>query len=345
MNGYNGFDPFRGNQPQNGGYDNGFLGSQGQQGGYNSQQGYPPPQQQGYPPPQQGYYQGGNNYYGNYYGGYPQGGYAPRQQGVMYGGFRKPIVQLNNSAINYAIFLPLLAIFLENFTISIYLGVFLWVLVLIIERVAVYSDAKALVQENKLPDSMKTIAAIAPIVYVFKRNQLFSRGIGQFAAFCVTALIAIFSNGFVRSLYASPQSFIELTQQKSVYTIDLEKDTKNTDLIGDRLDSYVSAQDWSYNSFGKESTVILSGTFNSDTPEGYGDKDIKIYFKYNFDGYNIKSMDLSLDKCEVAGEELDDEELKKLCDGLFNDWDLKEDETDSSSEEKESSRADDIVDA
>lgn len=314
MNGYNGYNNYN---------NNGYTP-------YNSYPGSPTPQQGGYPGYQhnggQGYQQQGFN--ARYYGG-----------GSPYGAPVRPIIpNLKNNAVYYAIFLPLLALFLESFAISKYLGVLLWALVLVFERIAVYGDAKALAAQNRCPESMKTLAAIAPIVYVFRRNQLFSRGVSQFVAFCITAALAIFQNGFVKSLYASPQTFIEMTKGRPVYSLSLEDDSRNTDTIGDKLDSYVNEQDWSYNRFKNKSTVIVTGVFSPDAPDGYKDKDVTFTFTYDFDGYNIKSVSLSLDKCELSGSELDDDECKKLAKELFEQWDNKvsDDESSSDAEQNDS---------
>ena len=356
-----------------GGYDNGYLGSgnqgyySGGQGGYNQsygQGGYNGGYGQGYGQGgyNNGYSQGGGFYPGSggFYpggnqgqGGYAQGGYnggyqqgAPYTSPYMQQGYNSPrygngggsfvrrnLLAIPNNAINYIIFLPFLGLFLENFAVSLPLGVLLWGLVIIFMRIAAYNDAKEAIDKNILADSAKTVALISPVVYIFMRCRALSRGMGRFIFVCFAVAAAVFTNGFVRSMTMKPQSFVEYAQTRyltEVGIFDKIDDPNENYVLSDRADIFIDKQDWSYSEFKGKKCVILTGMINSSAPEEYRNKEIEIKIETNFDGYNIKTMRFDMDECSLDDEELEEDESEKLVKGLFHDWSAPEGSSDSS---------------
>ncbi|MBR6337083.1 MAG: hypothetical protein IKR76_05055 [Ruminococcus sp.] len=356
----NNFNPSGGQwgQPQ----DNGYLGTPGQgynqpygsggqwndRGGYypGSQQGgyYPGRGQQGgfYPgsQPQGGYNPGGQPQGGYYQGGQPQrgftpnpGAYNPYAQSGYYnrntgygsgGGFavrNLPIIP--DAPINYMIFLPLFGLFLENFAASLPLGILLWGLVMIFLRVAAYRDAKRAIEKNILQSSATTVAVLAPIVYLFMRCQGLGKGMGRFIALCITAAIALFTNGFTQSMRTNTQSFIEIARSRYLSELSVVEKVEKVDenyMLDDRVKIFIDEPDWSYSEFGGKKCVILKGTFNDLAPEDYKGKETELKLKSNFDGYNIKSMSFKFDECTLDGKEVTGKDKEKLIKGLTHDW-------------------------
>ncbi|MCR5815260.1 MAG: hypothetical protein K6F91_00085 [Ruminococcus sp.] len=346
--------------PGSGNYNNQQNGFYPGSGNYNNQQNGFYPGNGNYNNQQGGYYPGGYNQQGGYYGGQPQNGFTPNAGGYNspYGanpyaqsgyynrstGFNGRAMTRNLPAIpgapiNYMIFLPLFGLFMENFAPSIVLGFLLWGLVMIFLRVAAYRDAKAAVEKDILRDSVKTVAVLAPIVYLFMRSQAMSRGFGKFIALCLTAAIAIFTNGFTQSVRMTPQSFIETAKSRYLSELDVFEKVENVNenyMLADRVDSFMTETDWSYSEFGGKKCVVLKGKFKNSAPDDYKGKELMVKLKSNFDGYNIKSLHFVFDECEIDGEAVKGDDKDKLVKGLTHDWSAPTDKTDDSSADNSS---------
>lgn len=322
---YGGYPGYQGGGQQ-GGYSGGYPGYQGggRQGGYSgSPNGY-----QSYPPPQQG----------SPYNPYMRSGYGYNTASYGGGSFvKRNIPIIPNNAVNYVVFLPFLALFLENFAVNMMLGILLWVLVVFFMRFAAYQDAKAAVEKNILQESAKTVAMISPAVYIFMRCRALERGTGRFVFICAAILAALFMNGFTSSFRMNPQSFVEYAKSRYLSEIGLYNDLDNFEenyVVSERADIFLDAQDWSYSEFDGKKCIILTGKFSANAPEEYKGKELELRFDSNFDGYNIKTMTLNVSECAVDEEELSNKETEELAKGIFHDW---EDKGASSSSDDSSS--------
>ena len=276
----------------------------------------------------------------NQYNPYARSGFVRNDRVGFGGGYavrNLPIIP--NAPINYMIFLPLFGLFLENFAPSLPIGILLWGLVIIFLRIAAYTDAKRAVEKNIVQDSAKTVAVLAPAVYLYMRCQGLSRGIGKFIALCVTLIIALFGNGFTQSARMNSRSFIAAAQSVYLSQLNVFDDLDNYQenyILGERVDYYIDNADWNYSEFGGKKCVIIKGTLNDEAPDDYKDAKIEIKLLSNFDGYNIKSLKFTFDECEVDGEELEDDDKEKFVKGLTHDWEWDQTETDDKNEDSSS---------
>ena len=325
--------------------------------GYNNQQGYTPQvnyyggqqnpyAQQGYgqpnnyaprpqggmtPPPNAGYYQNP----------YAQSGYYSRPVSFTGSAITRNLPVIPNGAVNYMVFLPLLGLFLENFAPALPLGVLLWGMVMIFMRVAAYKDSKNAVEKNVLRDSAKTVAVLAPVVYMFMRCQGLGRGLGRFIAVALTSALALFWNGFTESFKMSPESFIVSAQTRYLSDLGVYEKVDNYEenyMLGDRVDAFVKDADWSYSEFGGDKCVILTGSLNEHVPDEYKGKEIEIKLRSNFDGYNVKLMQFEFYDCELDGDEIKGDDKDDFVEGFTHDWKAPEKTDDDSSEQSSESK-------
>ncbi len=239
--------------------------------------------------------------------------------------YYRPPDDIRNNYITYLTVLPFAALFLENFTGNIYLGVLLWVLVVFMMRFAAYKDACIMVEKYILQDSAKTIAVISPVVYVFFRCQALNRGMMRVVAVAAAVFCALAYNGFTRSFQTSPKYFVAHAQSR--YLSELSLFDKITDpdqnyMVSDRVDAFFKADDvdWSYTEFGNDPCVILTGTLNDCAPAKYKNKSAEIKLSYNYDGYNIKTVEVTITEIKIDDTPLDEKERIEFAKGLFHDW-------------------------
>ncbi len=242
--------------------------------------------------------------------------------------------QKRDGAMWYVTILPILACFLENFTLNKWMGVILWGLVLIVTPVLCYIDSKRL-KEYGVHDSdnLTIYAIICPVIYMTKRCQLLNQTKTKAVLFSVFTIFAIVLNGFVQGLTMDDNAFID--QVKNSYPINIEgyEDNMSYDNIDKHLSAFFDGDEVSYK-------IAVDGDKRYITARGknkkkYNDKSVEIIFLIDFDGFTTKTF--AVYEIKVGGKALSDNDKNKLLDDILLNADNESDDSSKSTQDSSDS--------
>lgn len=233
----------------------------------------------------------------------------------------KPKVSLGY--ILYALFLPVIGLFLERYAVSAVVAIILWALVLILMPLSCALD-KRMLDKHELNTVTLGKSYLFPPVYIYKRQTLVG-GEAMLAVACVTLIAgAILTNGFIKGLRIDAESVNSMVQNTSITQLDNFSGNSNY-TISECVSAYSqSAVSWkaSKQSYGFE--ITADGTHDS--------KDFKIIIKLEFDGFTWH--DFRIIAIEQQGERLDEDGRKDFLTACFVEY--KKSPDDSSSEQSDS---------
>lgn len=224
--------------------------------------------------------------------------------------------------------LPLLGLFLENFAVSKWAGIFLWIAVPVMMIACCFVDHRKLKKLCR-DESCRSLAKwrwLVP-VYVFKREKLFGRETYKAIMLVIFCAAALFMNGFVSGRSVNTDSIPVLLENSYVQNLDNFSGT-SASIIGEQLDNYLEETDWSCTKKGDVYTAVCSGKKDGVKTE--------VVFKVVHDGFTYQSV--RIDCIQVNGEKLVGDDYKDTLTRIF----IPEALEDSSSEE---SSADSYVSA
>lgn len=224
----------------------------------------------------------------------------------------------------YAVFLPVIGLFLENYASSAIVAVILWSLVLILMGVSCYLDKKML-DKNGLNTIGLGKTFLFPPVYIYKR-QVLAGGETLLSVACVTLLIgAVLTNGFIKGLRVDADAVNNSVPSYSI--TDLDNFSGNSQYsIGECLDAFSKKKvEWN--------TTKQDYGFETTAKGWYDSKDFKLTIKLEYDGFRYHSF--SITTVEVDGKELDQDDKTDFLKKCFIEFG-KESTDDSGSSESSS---------
>ena len=231
-----------------------------------------------------------------------------------------------NGYILYAVFLPIIGLFLERYAYSFTVAVALWVLVVVLMCVSCALD-KRMLDKHDVNTVMLGKSYLFPPLYIYKRQVR----VGGESMLCVASITliagALFTNGLVKGLLMSPSRAADMVPNTAVTQLD-NFSGKSQYSIGECVSAYSSKDvDWQSEkkSYGYE--VTAAGEHDS--------KNFKIIFKLEYDGFTFHAFLIT--GVEQDGKTLDADGRKDFYKDVFINYGNK---ADSSSQAGSSSQAD-----
>lgn len=231
---------------------------------------------------------------------------------------------IQNGAVYYAALLPLFGMFLENFAVNIWLGIFLWVLVIAAAPLACYRDAVQLERIGVAPPELKRSAWI-PVVYIAKRCRALRQNYSPVVIIVIAVLYALGNNGFVASHSMKNSDYIDYVKTSSVVYIPEISDEMSPNTIAEQLSAYMDEI--------PVYKIERSGSVRTITAEGKADgKKLSIVFTIKNDGFAFS--DFKISEITLDGKKLNADERAELIKKIFIEYDAaSQDEPQSSSDE------------
>lgn len=217
-----------------------------------------------------------------------------------------PKIKVPGGYILYALFLPVIGLFLERYAYSAKVAIMLWVLVIILMPVSCMLDKKML-EEREINTITLGKTYLFPPLYIYKR-QILIRGEAAICVACVVLLLgAAISNGFVKGLRITDKVAPEIVQ--SSYFTSLDNFSGSTNYtIGDCISSYSESEvRWGSEKTDYGFEVTVSGT--------HDDKEFEFVFHLEFDGFTYH--DFYISQITEGGEELDKDGRSRVLDDCF----------------------------
>lgn len=241
-------------------------------------------------------YQNPNEFYGN----------------VM-GSRMNNVSKLNNGYIWYTCCLPALGLFLENYAISKWAGIFLWAGVIVMMIFCCFLDfkqVKKLVENSQGGYSLGRLKKwiIFPPMYIYVRQKycMMSSGV-MMTMIIVFSFSAIFSNGFFQGLSVTESSMPELLQNSYVQSLDNFSGYSNN-MIGEQIQYYLgNSAVWDCTKEKDVFTVMCSGRHENQR--------VEIYFLVEFDGFSYQAVEVA--DISIDGKTLEGEEFTEKMDEIF----------------------------
>jgi hypothetical protein len=247
----------------------------------------------------------------------------------LFGNRTKNTAGLQNGIIWFICFLPLLGLYLENYAVSKWVGIFLWtavVLLMIVCCVLDYRQVERLNSGDAGLSRLKKWVWLAP-VYVFKREKFYMRDTYKSIMLGVFCMAALMLNGFTQGMAVNENSMEDIITNSYVQVLDNFSGSSNN-VIGDMLDSYLGEDtEWSCTKSGDEYTAVCSGTHDG--------KPVEISFVIEHDGFTYLSCRIS--QIKTDGKVLEGDQYKSALAEIFlNQSDDSSDSSSDSSETEES---------
>ncbi len=230
-------------------------------------------------------------------------------QPVYNGAMPKPKIKVKNGYMLYALFLPVIGLFLERYAVSALVAIILWSLILILMPVVLLTDKKNLNKENVNTETLGNSFLLPPL-YIFKRQAL----VGGETMLCVASVTliigAILTNGFIKGLRINTTNVNEMVPNSSVTQLDnFSGNTKYT--IDECVKAYSSTDvNWSTEKKVYGFEITAQGKHSS--------KDFTIIIKLEFDGFTYH--DFRITDVKINGESLDTDGKKDFYKAVFLDY-------------------------
>lgn len=222
--------------------------------------------------------------------------------GGQYGFAQQPVrPKAENGIIWYICFLPLLALFLENYAANKWAGIFLWAATAVMLIISCCYDCKRLEKGEIDTSSIRGWVWFAP-VYVYRREKMLGRETYKGIMLAVFLLAALFMNGFVKGLSVDEDSLPEMIENSYVQNLDNFSGV-SSNIIGKQLEEYLGKDcKWDCTKKGDIYTVVCTGK--------HGKKNISVSFEVEHDGFAFLGCEVS--EISSDGEKLEGEDFKKV---------------------------------
>lgn len=216
--------------------------------------------------------------------------------------------KINNGRIWYLVFLPIVACYLENFAINIYMGIFLWLLAIIICPLVCVADEKHL-RMFGINDTDLRRFRLVPTIYMKKRLDITNQNSVPLILFIVFIIYAVLNNGFTQALRITDSTFTESVKSSYISSIHEYESLVTYDTVGERISAFADEKkvDWVYSQ--DDEYKYVTANFKADNQK------ISIVFRLDFDGYALKRTDLKT--VTFADKELEGEERESLLYRIF----------------------------
>ena len=222
----------------------------------------------------------------------------------------------------YALALPVIGLFLERYAVSAIVAIIMWVLVLILMPISCALDKKMLVKYDVNTEALGKTYLSPPLN--IKKRQLIDRGEKMLCVASVTLIIgALLTNGFIKGMRVNSETVEQMIPNTAVTQLsNFSGSSINT--IGECLEAYSSEEL-------KWTTTKESYGFESVAAGKHDDKEFKVTFKLEFDGFAYH--DFIITDVEIDGKQLEKDERKDFYQACFIDYkkSVSSSQTDSSS--------------
>lgn len=221
----------------------------------------------------------------------------------------------------YAVFLPIIGLFLERYADSAVAAIILWVLVVVLIPVCCALDKRALEKHGVNTASLGNTFIFAP-VYIYKRQSLIDGESMLCVAFVTLLVGAALTNGFVKGLRLDVQSVDQMIQNTAVTQLDNFSGT-SIYTISQCVQGYSQSEvSWSTTKQSYGFQTIVSGSHDS--------KEFSITIELEFDGFTYQGFKIAA--VSVDGKELDKDGKKDFLNECFVEYE----EPDGSSSQSDS---------
>lgn len=236
-----------------------------------------------------------------------------------------PKPKVEQGYILYALFLPLIGLFLERYAYSAVVAIILWALVLILMPLSCLLD-KRMLDRHEVNTITLGKSFLFPPIYIYKRQVLVG-GEAMLCVACATLCIgAILTNGFIKGLRINTDSVNDMVQNTAVTQLD-NFSGQSVDTIGECINAYSQSEV-------KWSTEKQSYGFEITAQGTHGSKDFELIIRLEFDGFAYHEFKIT--DVMVGGEKLDKDGREDFYNACFIDY--KKSKDDSSSSQSDSSK-------
>ncbi len=241
---------------------------------------------------------------------------------VYDGVMEKPKVPIGY--ILYAVFLPIIGLFLERYAYSALVAIVLWVLVLILMPLSCALD-KRMLDKHDVNTVTLGKTYLFPPIYIYKR-QILVGGEAMLCVACVTLCAgALLTNGFIKGLRLKTDSVVDMVPNTAVSQLD-NFSGNSLYTIGECVQAYSKQTvNWKAEKTSYGFEVTAEGDHES--------KSFTIIIKLEFDGFAYH--DFRITEVIIDGESLDKDKRSDFYKAVFIDY--KKNNTDSSSKSESTS--------
>ena len=234
------------------------------------------------------------------------------QQPIYNSEFQREAVRqtprLKSGIIWYVCFLPLIGLFLENYCVSKWAGLFLWAAVIFMMILSCIIDCRYLKKLGADTSQIKKWVWLAPM-YVLLREKMclrdFYKGI-MLVFFCAAALIM---NGFTQGTRITTNTMSGMVQNSYVQNLDNFSGT-TSNIIGEQIAAFFDDDTkWDCTKSGEHYYVTCDGKKGNDS--------YVITFDVNFDGFTY--LGYKIESIAVNGTKLENEQYKDELKAIFID--------------------------
>lgn len=237
----------------------------------------------------------------------------------------------DNALMWYVAFLPLFAIVFDYYSSSIYHGIVLWGLVILVRIAVCAHDNRKLIKLGMWQGNTVSPAVFFPVIYIIKRFTWLKRS-SSIVVFAVASLVfGIMNNGFVTNAFATDETFCDyVSEYYTNYITNLPDDKNIIANTDDTIDMLIkkhcygksfTGEDtekevrYSYEETGSEKLVTATASLSGQV--------LEITFILDYDGYYFGGMEIS--SVALDGKLLDENERDELITEIFM-YELSEEE-------------------
>ena len=228
--------------------------------------------------------------------------------------------------ILYAVFLPIIGLFLERYAYSAFVAIVLWAAVLVLMPLSCALDKRMLGKHD-----VNTITLgksyLFPPIYIYKRQVLVG-GEAMLCVACVTLCAgALLTNGFIKGMRLKTDNVKAMVPNTSVTQLDNFSGNSQYS-IGECVQAYSKK---TVNWTAEKTNYGFEGIAEGD----HDSKDFKIVIRLEFDGFTYH--DFRITDVVLDGKSLDKDGKKDFYQSVFIDY--KKNGSSSSSDSDSTSKA------
>ncbi|MBO5577047.1 MAG: hypothetical protein J5956_12225 [Ruminococcus sp.] len=237
-------------------------------------------------------------------------------------------IKVPGGYIFYALFLPVIGLFLEKYAYSAIVAIIMWALVIILMPLSCYLDKRMLEKHEVETIGLGKTFLFAPL-YIYKRQKLVRGDPALCIVIVVLCIGAILTNGFVKGSRVTADVVPDIVRNSPITQLDnFSGSSVNT--IDECVGKYLGKEaEWAAEKTDYGFMITAVGT--------HGSKLTEIKFRLEFDGFTYHSFRIF--EITENGEELDTDGRKRVLNDCFIDY-KKTADADSSSAGESSSEVD-----
>lgn len=206
---------------------------------------------------------------------------------------------IRNGLVWYAAVLPALGLFLENYALNKYLGMFVWAVVIIARPAACFADRRVLLRDGANVN-LPPVLALFPTFYIFKRCIDLKQNTAVAVVCLISLSYGIIGNGFVIGLSMNDDKVVEIVKERYAASIAEVRGVTNLQSFDTAINDALSGVTYNIERSGDVRTVTVKGKDAST-----GDEYVFV-FSVVHDGFTLIKFELETvtqNGTEVKGDE------------------------------------------